>query len=283
MTVDKFAIFILTHGRPDNQKTLEALTTSGYTGEYYLVIDNLDSTKDEYYRLYGNHVLEFNKMEYVEKTDTGLTDPWINFAVFARNAIEDFAKCLGYRFFGMFDDDLLKFRFRYFENDQLLSLPVADLDSVISSYVEFMEISGIACSCFGVSNNFIGGKKNVKLYTQDSNSLRLCFNSYIRNGNFDVKWTPNMCEDRITSIFHNMRGQVWQQLLFVQVDMAPLYGEIDGGNSSVYRSLDDFTKVFFPVVTNPGSNCICEWKNRLIDQVTEDAICGIIVSGRYKK
>lgn len=281
--MDDFAIFILTHGRPYNQRTLEALANSGYTGEYYLVIDNLDTAREDYYRLYGNRVLEFDKTEYVKKTDTGLTNPWINFAVFARNAIEDIAKKLGFRFFGMFDDDLLKFRFRYFENDMLLSLPVVNLDKVISSYLEFMETANIACSCFGVSNNFIGGKKNVKLYTPSSNSFRLCFNSYIRNAKFDVSWAPNMCEDRITSIFHNMRGQVWQQLLFVQVDMAPLYGEIDGGNSFVYRSLDDFTKVFFPVVTNPGSNCICEWKNRFITQVKDDAICGKIVSGRYKK
>ena len=37
-----FAILILTHGRPDNIKTLSSLKRAGYTGKYYIVIDNED-------------------------------------------------------------------------------------------------------------------------------------------------------------------------------------------------------------------------------------------------
>ena len=44
-----FCIFILTHGRPDNLITLNTLKQCGYTGNYYLVIDNEDKRANEYF------------------------------------------------------------------------------------------------------------------------------------------------------------------------------------------------------------------------------------------
>ena len=41
-----YAVFIITHGRPDNQKTLETLMRLKFTGSWYLVLDNLDETID---------------------------------------------------------------------------------------------------------------------------------------------------------------------------------------------------------------------------------------------
>ena len=53
MVRDSFAIFILTHGRPDKVLTLTLLEKCNYTGKWYLVIDNEDKTADRYYELYG--------------------------------------------------------------------------------------------------------------------------------------------------------------------------------------------------------------------------------------
>ncbi len=39
---DDFAVFILTHGRPDTIRTLDTLKRGNYTGKWYLVIDNED-------------------------------------------------------------------------------------------------------------------------------------------------------------------------------------------------------------------------------------------------
>ena len=43
-----FAVFILTHGRPDNLKTLTTLKKCGYTGEIYFIVDNEDKTIEQY-------------------------------------------------------------------------------------------------------------------------------------------------------------------------------------------------------------------------------------------
>ena len=42
MRRDSFCVFILSHGRPDNVITLNTLRREGYTGPWYIVIDNED-------------------------------------------------------------------------------------------------------------------------------------------------------------------------------------------------------------------------------------------------
>ena len=66
-----FAVFILTHGRSDNQLTLKTLKRQGYSGRWYLIIDNEDNQQEEYISRYGaDHVIVFDKETEVKKTDT---------------------------------------------------------------------------------------------------------------------------------------------------------------------------------------------------------------------
>ena len=48
---DDFCAFILTHGRPDNVKTLKTLEKAGYTGKVYIVIDDEDDNEQEYRKI----------------------------------------------------------------------------------------------------------------------------------------------------------------------------------------------------------------------------------------
>ena len=42
--MDDFAVFILTHGRPNSVKTIKTLKKCGYTGKVFIVIDDEDET-----------------------------------------------------------------------------------------------------------------------------------------------------------------------------------------------------------------------------------------------
>ena len=44
---DDFAVFILSHGRAKEQITLNSLLNAGYTGKWYIIVDDLDEQKDE--------------------------------------------------------------------------------------------------------------------------------------------------------------------------------------------------------------------------------------------
>lgn len=41
-----FAVFILTHGRADNVATMGALKKGGYTGKWYMIIDDEDGQQN---------------------------------------------------------------------------------------------------------------------------------------------------------------------------------------------------------------------------------------------
>ena len=56
-----FAVFILSHGRPDNVITYKTLKKLRYKGKIYIIIDNEDKTQKKYYKNFGNKVIIFDK------------------------------------------------------------------------------------------------------------------------------------------------------------------------------------------------------------------------------
>ena len=94
--LNDFAVFILTHGRPDNVVTYDTLKKHGYTGRVYLVIDDEDDTEDQYRERYGDKVIQFSKREIEKTFDTG--DNFTNkrgVIIYARNACFEIARNLG--------------------------------------------------------------------------------------------------------------------------------------------------------------------------------------------
>ena len=63
---NKFAVFILSHGRADNLKTLGTLRRQGYTGKIYVILDNEDDQIDEYKKIKDIEVIVFDKLQEME-------------------------------------------------------------------------------------------------------------------------------------------------------------------------------------------------------------------------
>ena len=59
---DDFAVFILTHGRAKQQKTVKTLKRCGYTGRLYLIVDDEDKELDEYMLIISMLALLTNKI-----------------------------------------------------------------------------------------------------------------------------------------------------------------------------------------------------------------------------
>ena len=86
-----FVVFILTHGRASNVKTLRTLKKAGYTGKVVLVIDDEDEMEEDYKRIYGkNNVYVFNKAEAMKQCDTMDNFEKHNIVLYARNKGGDF-------------------------------------------------------------------------------------------------------------------------------------------------------------------------------------------------
>lgn len=114
--MEDFAVFILTHARPDKVITYDTLIKEGYTGKIYIIIDNEDKTAERYYKRFGDKVIMFNKFEKINETD--LIDNFDDYriVIFARNKCHDIARELGLKYFLVLDDDYSQFGYRINEN-----------------------------------------------------------------------------------------------------------------------------------------------------------------------
>ena len=104
---DDFAVFILSHGRADKVVTVDALKTCGYTGVWYILVDDEDDQYDLYCKNYGkDRIIKFSKAEMDGKFDImDNFDAGRQVPTFARNALPQIAKDMGYTYFLELEDD----------------------------------------------------------------------------------------------------------------------------------------------------------------------------------
>lgn len=119
---DDFAVLILTHGRADNVVTLKTLQRQGYSGKWYMVIDDEDDMADDYRQNFGeDHIVTFCKQEAVDRADTMDNLNEHRAILYARNESFRIARELGLKYFLMLDDDYSDFLFRFPEGKKLAS------------------------------------------------------------------------------------------------------------------------------------------------------------------
>ena len=279
---DDFAVFILTHGRPNNQKTLNTLLSMGYNGKYYLVLDDQDNTASEYYANYPrDSILIFNKNHYLKTVDSGMCKPVAKFAVFARNAIEDLARDMGYKYFMMLDDDIYCFRIRYEVDGSLKSYKCDGIiNEVFMHCLEYMDNAPIACLMPGVCNMYRSGAIAVQDWTS---KYRISVNCFIRNTDYKVEWRLNMFEDLITALDYNRTSQIWITFVPLQIDVGLGNGKVAGGNTDTYKTFDGFRMAFMPLMVYPDCNDVGFYKDHWKPITHTSIAVNNIISDRYKK
>lgn len=102
---EKFAAFILTHGRPDKVTTFQTLRKQGYTGKIYIIVDNEDEAIDAYRERFGDSVIVFDKLAISKTFDNGDNFDDRRTVIYARNASFGIAEGLGLDYFLQLDDD----------------------------------------------------------------------------------------------------------------------------------------------------------------------------------
>ena len=109
-----FAVFILTHGRPDNVWTKKTLDKCGYKGLLYFVLDDEDKTLPQYQKNFGKeNIIVFNKKEMADSVDEGNNFDERRTITHARNACFKIAEKLGITYFLQLDDDYYEFIYKF--------------------------------------------------------------------------------------------------------------------------------------------------------------------------
>lgn len=243
-----FAVFILSHGRANEIKTVETLKKGKYTGDWYVVIDNEDDDEEKYREKFGEKIIQFDKKEVADMTDTGDTDDDRRVGVFARNFIQDEAQRRGYKYHVQLDDDFSGFSFRYIENGRLASKKCTDLDKLFYEVVNFQDKTNITALSFGLSSDYLGGIKSDK-YNQGL--FRKTMGTFFLRSDDIEKFKMRMNDDITTCILNTSKGKLYFSIAYIQTETPPTQ-KMKGGMTDAYQDNGTYRKSFYSVLCCPS-------------------------------
>lgn len=283
MDKKRFTVFILSHGRPNNVKTLKALQKGNYTGDWYIVIDNEDKTANEYYKRFGrDKVIMFDKLAVSKTFDTADNFKERRTVVYARNACFGIARELGYKYFLELDDDYVWFSYRKIVDGKFIKVDCKNIDKVFNLMMMFLDISGAASVAFAQGGDFIGGKDN-KNYSKGI--IRKAMNSFFCRTDREFKFIGRVNEDVNTYCKLGNMGELFFTITRFCLVQEPTQKQ-KGGMSEQYLDSGTYLKSFYPVMLTPSCITISmmgEKHKRLHHKIMWDKCVPKILSDKYKK
>lgn len=249
--LDDFAVFILSHGRPDNVITYKTLQRAGYTGRVYIIIDNEDKQADKYYQNYGDMVIMFDKAAWAEKTDTGDNFPERNTVLFARNAVFEIAENMGIEYFLVLDDDYNDFRYKM--NEKLIYIDralIKDMDFMIRLLINYYKSINCLSLAIAQGGDYISGGKND--IHESINRRRKAMNFWILSTKRKYEYISRMNDDVSTYINLGNRGYLFLTFPLIAINQIETQKH-SGGLTEMYLELGTYVKSFYTVMYQPSS------------------------------
>lgn len=280
---NKFAVFILTHGRPYNVITLRTLERCGYTGPIYLVIDDEDSTAEDYYQEHGDRVIMFSKQAVADRIDEGDNFDDRRTITYARNACFDIAQDLGFKYFIQLDDDYTEFFYKFDSSFNYKEILIKSLDKIFAAMFRFYIKTPYRTIALSQNGDFIGGELGT--YGQKIFLARKAMNSFFCSTDRRFQFTGRMNEDVNTYTSLSLRG-----ILFGTVNQVSLRQKASqsqpGGITELYLSQGTYVKSFYSVMYTPSGVKIAEMQSsnkRLHHNVKWNQVTPKILDPKHKK
>lgn len=279
---DDFAVFILTHGRPDTIHTLDTLKRGNYTGKWYLVIDNEDKQAERYYEKYGRErVIMFDKLAISKTFDTADLSKERRAIVYARNACFQIAKDIGLKYFVEFDDDYTSFGFRYPKEGKLVQKSCDNLDDVFELMLDFLIDSDALTVCMSQGGDHMGGltgrwKKSL---------LRKAMNSFFCRTDRPFQFLGRVNEDVNTYTLLGSQGQLMFTVTDLMLNQLQTQSNA-GGMTDLYLDGGTYLKSFYTVLFMPSAVTVEPMgtsHKRLHHKVDWKHCVPLIMDERYKK
>lgn len=277
-----FAVFILTHGRPNNIKTLATLKKCGYTGPIYFIVDNEDKCQQEYIDKFGDAVQIFDKKAMADSVDEGNNFDERRTITHARNACFDIAKKLSIKYFIQLDDDYTAFDYRLFIDEAIVK-PIKCLDCYIEKLLLYYKSHNFKSIAFAQGGDFIGGLNNGKqLYRF---SKRKCMNSFLCSTDRQFQFVGAMNEDVNTYITKGSRGDLFLTIPFVSLTQTATQSN-KSGITDMYLRFGTYCKAFTTVMMHPSGTKVSMMNSsnpRIHHSINWSRVTPMILNEKYKK
>jgi len=243
------AIFILTHGRAANVATVKALKKHGYTGRWFIVIDNEDDQQDEYVKRYGDKVIVFDKKVIAKTFDEGDNFNDRRAIIYARNACFGIAEKLGIKYFMQMDDDYTIFEYRVYNEENQKPKRIQSMDKVIDAMMEFYTSTNIHSISMAQGGDFIGGKGNRM--ARKPTLSRKCMNSFICSTDRPFTFVGRINEDVNTYTNKAGTGTLMVTNPFCSLVQKQTQSN-KGGMSDLYIDSGTYVKSFYSIMYSPS-------------------------------
>jgi hypothetical protein len=276
-------VFILSYGRADKVLTYDTLKKQGYTGKIYLICSDDDKSLDTYKNKYDN-VFVFSKDDYVGKFDIADNFDDRRVVVYARNAVFDIAKDLGYTYFLVLDDDYTGFRYTVDNNYNYItkSKKVKDLDYIFNSLLKYYKSINAKTLCIAQDGDFIGGDQCSVFQKKLS---RKAMNFFICSINRRFNFLGRINEDVNTYVNLGSRGDLFLTICELRLNQL-LTQQNSGGLTEFYLDGGTYVKSFYTLIFNPSSvkvSLVGNTHPRLHHKINWNNSVPRIISENYKK
>ena len=281
-----FAVFILTHGRPDNVKTYKTLKNCGYSGPIYFIVDNEDKYIDKYKSNFGNEFVQvFDKKVMADLIDEGNNFDERRTITHARNACFEIAEKLGITYFVQFDDDYTSIEHRYLNKDgtKLLCIKIKNIDDIFNLYLEFYKQTNFYSIAFAQGGDFIGGAENQ--YCIKKPLLRKCMNSFICSTYRKFKFVGAMNGDVNTYTTLGSRGYIFGTIPMISIVQTATQSN-KSGITDMYLRFGTYCKAFTTTMMMPSSVKVAMMNTsnpRIHHSIKWINTTPIIIDEKYKK
>jgi len=286
MKTNKFAAFILSHGRPDNVITYKTIKAAGYTGPIYIIVDNEDKTIERYVKNFGQeNVIVFDKKAMADAIDEANNFDNRKVIVHARNYCFIAARQLGLTHFIQLDDDYTNIHHRYESKDgtKLLMINVKNFNAVLDIYIDFLDATNFKSIAFAQGGDFIGGVNNP--YVKYRPLMRKAMNTFICRTDRPFEFIGAINEDVNTYTTLGGRGDLFGTIPMINIVQKQTQSQ-KGGMTDVYQLSGTYVKSFHTVLMQPASVKVAMMhsKNiRLHHLINWNTTVPVIIDEKYKK
>jgi hypothetical protein len=284
-----FCIFILSHGRADNVKTVKLLDNIKYNGKYFIIVDTDDKQIDDYIKNFGaDKILIFDKDK---EKDFDLMDNFYEkkAIVYARNICFKFARQLGIKYFMEFDDDYVELKVRFnskieftaktinlFKNKENFIEKL--IDEMINFFLTDRRITTIA---FSQGGDFVGGSENN--FADGLKTKRKAMNSFLCSTDREFRFFGTLNED--VNLYCNPLEKIIFTVNLIALEQMPTQSQ-EGGLSNLYEAAGTYVKSFYSVISNPAAvkiQLMGRKEKRFHHSVSYKNTCACILDEKYKK
>lgn len=249
MEKNSFAVFILTHGRPDKVITFRSLRKQGYTGPIYLIVDNEDKTMEAYKEIYGEQVITFDKADIASRFDEGDNFQDRRAVFYARNACFEIAAQLGIEYFLQLDDDYSLFVHKFTSRLRFRERPIINLDRVFDAFLIYYKSIPAVTIAMAQNGEFFGGRES--LHAKKLGIKRKAMNTFFCSTKRPFAFMGRVNEDVNTYVTLGNRGELIFTVFSVSIIQESTQ-QSAGGMTELYLAQGTYVKSFYTVMYAPS-------------------------------